>query len=263
METPAASAIWRMEISSNAYSANSALPASISYLETRAVGPSLGATSVHQGVVAAIAGMLAVMVFMLIYYRGAGFNADLALMLTAIAGPDPRCPLSHGDPSGFADEPRGDLVGLRVAWCPDLGGLPIAPQVMAVLDGARHRLEAAGCQVGEVPLDLSAADEAFETLRGLGFVRAFGAAPPALRASLKETIAWNLEQGLALDGPAVARAIAARSTVFATVAALLERVDVLAAPAAQVAPFPVEEEYPLEVAGVVTSPRPSPRSQMW
>ena len=175
---------------------------------------------------------------------------DLALMLTAIAGPDPRCPLSHGDPSGFADEPRGDLVGLRVAWCPDLGGLPIAPQVMAVLDGARHRLEAAGCQVGEVSLDLSAADEAFETLRGLGFVRAFGAAPPALRESLKETIAWNLEQGLALDGPAVARALAARSTVFATVAALLERVDVLAAPAAQVAPFPVDEEYPLEVAGV-------------
>ncbi len=57
-----------------------ALPASISYLETRTVGPSLGAASIHQGVVAAIAGMLAVMVFMLIYYRGAGINADLALI---------------------------------------------------------------------------------------------------------------------------------------------------------------------------------------
>ena len=58
-----------------------ALPASISFLETRTVGPSLGAASIHQGIVAAIAGMLAVMVFMLIYYRGAGINADLALML--------------------------------------------------------------------------------------------------------------------------------------------------------------------------------------
>ena len=61
-----------------------ALPASISYLETRTVGPSLGAASIHQGIVAAIAGMLAVMVFMLIYYRGAGINADLALILNLV-----------------------------------------------------------------------------------------------------------------------------------------------------------------------------------
>ena len=60
------------------------LPASISYLETRTVGPSLGAASIHQGVVAAIAGMLVVMVFMLVYYRGAGINADLALILNLI-----------------------------------------------------------------------------------------------------------------------------------------------------------------------------------
>jgi preprotein translocase subunit SecD len=61
-----------------------ALPASISFLETRTVGPTLGATSIHQGIIAAIAGMLAVMIFMLIYYRGAGINADLALMLNLI-----------------------------------------------------------------------------------------------------------------------------------------------------------------------------------
>jgi preprotein translocase subunit SecD len=61
-----------------------ALPASISYLETRTVGPSLGAASIRQGVVAAVAGMLAVMIFMLIYYRGAGINADLALMLNLL-----------------------------------------------------------------------------------------------------------------------------------------------------------------------------------
>jgi preprotein translocase subunit SecD len=61
-----------------------ALPASISYTETRTVGPSLGAASIRQGVVAAIAGMVAVMVFMLVYYRGAGINADLALMLNLV-----------------------------------------------------------------------------------------------------------------------------------------------------------------------------------
>jgi preprotein translocase subunit SecD len=61
-----------------------ALPASIVYLETRTVGPSLGAASIHQGVMAAIIGMLVVMAFMLIYYRGAGINADLALVLNLL-----------------------------------------------------------------------------------------------------------------------------------------------------------------------------------
>lgn len=61
-----------------------ALPASILYLEERTVGPSLGADSIRQGVTATIAGMLAVMAFMLIYYRGAGINADLALFLNLI-----------------------------------------------------------------------------------------------------------------------------------------------------------------------------------
>jgi preprotein translocase subunit SecD len=61
-----------------------ALPASISYLETRTVGPSLGAASIHQGIVAAVAGLLAVMIFMLVYYKGAGINADLALMLNLL-----------------------------------------------------------------------------------------------------------------------------------------------------------------------------------
>ena len=61
-----------------------ALPATISYTETRTVGPSLGAASIRQGVISAIAGMLAVMAFMLFYYRGAGINADIALFLNLV-----------------------------------------------------------------------------------------------------------------------------------------------------------------------------------
>ena len=60
------------------------LPASINYLEEHTVGPSLGAASIKQGVIAAVAGMLAVMAFMLFYYRGAGINADLALFLNLV-----------------------------------------------------------------------------------------------------------------------------------------------------------------------------------
>lgn len=60
------------------------LPASLHYLQESTVGPSLGADSIHQGVMASIVGMLAVMVFMLVYYRGAGINADLALFLNLV-----------------------------------------------------------------------------------------------------------------------------------------------------------------------------------
>jgi preprotein translocase subunit SecD len=61
-----------------------ALPAGIAYLEERTVGPSLGADSIRAGVRAAVVGMLAVLIFMLIYYRGAGINADIALILNLI-----------------------------------------------------------------------------------------------------------------------------------------------------------------------------------
>ena len=61
-----------------------ALPAGIKYLEERTVGPSLGADSIRAGVRAAVIGMLAVLIFMLIYYRGAGINADVALILNLI-----------------------------------------------------------------------------------------------------------------------------------------------------------------------------------
>jgi len=61
-----------------------ALPAGIKYLEERTVGPSLGADSIKSGVRAAVVGMVAVLIFMLIYYRGAGINADVALILNLV-----------------------------------------------------------------------------------------------------------------------------------------------------------------------------------
>jgi amidase len=176
---------------------------------------------------------------------------DLALMLGAICGSDAHSPLSYGHPFTFEGELRaGELAGVRVAWCPDLGGLPIEPAVSAVLGEARAQMVELGCDVEDVALDLSAADEAFETLRGVAFARAFGPDLAALREVAKETLVWNIERGLALDGAAVARAVAARSEVFTAVADLLARFDILAAAAAQVVPFPVELEYPTEIAGV-------------
>ena len=61
-----------------------ALPASIKYLDEQTVGASLGADSIRSGVMATIIGMVAVLIFMLVYYRGAGINADLALIMNLV-----------------------------------------------------------------------------------------------------------------------------------------------------------------------------------
>ena len=86
------------------------------------------------------------------------------------------------DQAPFAAELRGDLTGLRIAWCPDLGGLPIEPDVLQVLDGARALLDALGCDVHDVGVNLSAADEAFETLHQQALRAAMATIAPELAA---------------------------------------------------------------------------------
>jgi amidase len=175
---------------------------------------------------------------------------DLALMLTAIARPHRRSPLSYVGRQAFDGELAASLSGIRIGWCPDLGKLPLQPDVMGVLTQARGRLTDLGCVIEDLELDLSTADEAFETLRAVAFARRFGPQLEAMRAATKQTVLWNIERGLSLDGPAIARAIALRSEVFVTVADVLETFDLLVAPSAQVLPFPVENEYPTEISGV-------------
>ncbi len=60
------------------------LPASLQYLEERSVGPSLGADSIRQGLLSGVVGLIAVIVVMLVYYKKAGINASLALILNAV-----------------------------------------------------------------------------------------------------------------------------------------------------------------------------------
>jgi preprotein translocase subunit SecD len=61
-----------------------ALPAPIEYQEERTVGPSLGADSIRSGVRASVLGLALVIIFMLVYYRGSGLNAIVALLLNML-----------------------------------------------------------------------------------------------------------------------------------------------------------------------------------
>lgn len=66
------------------YLRSGSLPAGVKYLQENSVGPSLGADSIHEGLVAGLIGLLAVIVVMLVYYKRSGVNAVLALLLNTI-----------------------------------------------------------------------------------------------------------------------------------------------------------------------------------
>jgi amidase len=169
---------------------------------------------------------------------------DVALLLGALAGPDPRDPLSI--PSPFEAGFGGDVRGLRIAWSRDLGGLPVDPAVTAVLEQRRATLEALGCIVEDAELDFEGADECFEVLRGVNFAGAF----QELVHKVKPTLAENIRFGLSLSPERIGRALALRGAMFTRMRELLVRYDAFAAPVTQVAPFSVDEEYPRSVAGV-------------
>jgi amidase len=138
---------------------------------------------------------------------------------------------------------------VRIAWSRDLGGLPIAPEVTAVLEEGRRALCGLGWEVEEAEPDLGGADEVFEVLRALSFVRAHHPEYVAHRGSLKDTVVQNIETGLRLTPLRIATAQAEQAAVFARTVDFFSRFDVLAAPATQVAPFPVEKEWVNEIDG--------------
>ena len=90
--------------------------------------------------------------------------ADVALAMAVMAGPDARDPgCLPSDPTRFQGALARDPRGTRVAWCPDLGGLPLEPEVRRVLDPQRATLEGLGCIVEDAAPELAHADEVFLT----------------------------------------------------------------------------------------------------
>jgi amidase len=175
---------------------------------------------------------------------------DVAFLLSAMAGPDPRSPASIGEPGAvFNRSLKRDFRKARVAWSRDLGGLPVERAVTDVLEPQRKIFTQLGCVVEDAEPDLAAATEAFHTLRALGFLDRL----PLYRkhrGKLKDTVIWNIEEGLALTGERIARGNELRTQVFHRMRTFLEKYDFLLCPVNQVVPFPVDQPYPTEIAGV-------------
>jgi len=176
---------------------------------------------------------------------------DSAFLLSAMAGPDLRSPVSIDEPGSVFSKPlKRSFRKTRVAWSRDLGGLPMDPRVTAVLDRQRKVFTDLGCSVEDAEPDFSGATEAFETLRAVGFVQSYGEFYRTRRDDLKDTVQWNVEQGLRLAPLQVARANGLRSELYQRMRMFLEKYEFLVCPVNQLPPFPADVEWPREIAGV-------------
>jgi amidase len=177
-------------------------------------------------------------------------TADAALLLSAIAGPDPRSPISlDDDGTRFAARLDRDFSGVRIAWSPTLGGLPVDARVSAALEAAVPALRELGCRVEQAEPDLSGADEVFQVLRALSFATSFADAPEAVLDVVKDTIRWNVERGRKLSALDVGRAETARTEIYHRMREFMQDFDFLALPVSQVPPFPIEERFVREIDG--------------
>ncbi|MDP8924275.1 MAG: amidase family protein [Chloroflexota bacterium] len=176
---------------------------------------------------------------------------DAALMLSVMAGPDDRVPISISEPGEpFARACEGDVEGWRVAWTPDLDGLfRVAPEVRRLTEEAARRFADLGCIVEDASPDLHDALEIIVPLRAMrtGAVhqRELGLLDRVDNAWLKQ-FARRAEGLSALD---VAAAEARRSRLWERVRGFMERYELLLLPSTQMAAFPKEIERPTEIDG--------------
>ncbi|MCP5027820.1 MAG: amidase [Actinomycetia bacterium] len=177
--------------------------------------------------------------------------ADVALLLAAMAGPDRRAPLSLPiDPGQFLAPLDADHRGVRVAWSPRLGDLPVHQAVLDAVESARSGFTQVGATVVDADPDLDGADEVFHVLRAVQFESSLGALRDEHPDRFKTTAKWNIDAARDMPATRVGRAEVLRSELFERLVGFFDEFDFLVTATAQVPPFPIETEYPTEIGGV-------------
>ncbi|MCW1933189.1 amidase [Pararhodobacter zhoushanensis] len=179
---------------------------------------------------------------------------DLAALLEVQSGP------VAGRPFTLPKEPYlsridADMRGRRVAWLGDWGGAyPMEAGVLETCEAALKRFDALGVTVEALPAPFDARKlwQSWLDLRAFANANRLGPlyGNPVWRKQLKATAIWEIETGHSLTLAAVQAASLARSEWYARAAELFDSFDALILPTAQVWPFPLEVEYPTEIAGL-------------
>jgi amidase len=177
--------------------------------------------------------------------------ADVAFLLSVMAGPDPRDPACvPSDPSVFRAPLGRNFKGTRVAWCPDLGGLPVDPRVRALLEAQRRTLEALGCIVEEACPDLSGVDSLFLTIRGFRSATIYGPLLSRFRDQMKPEAIDEIEKGLAATSAQLAQAMVQHGQLLERMRLFQEKYEFLISVVNQVPPFDAALDWPKTIGDV-------------
>jgi len=179
---------------------------------------------------------------------------DTALMLSAIAGPDARCPVALTD-AGETFNPlthslERDFNGVRIAWSSDMGGLPVDPRIVSVIESQRGTFGELGCDIDDACPDFSDANEVFMTMRAAGMAATRAELLRTHRDQLKDTVIWNIEEGMKLNAADVGMAEVKRAALFDRVRKFMETYEFMVFPVSQHPPFDVTQQYLTEVNGI-------------
>jgi amidase len=174
--------------------------------------------------------------------------ADVALFLGAIAGPDPRSPLSLSeDGSRFRGPLERSFRDIRVAWWKGLGGIPFEPEIRQVVDGTRRVFEDLGCRIDEDEPDFSGVAEAFTALRVTASYPRYAPLVQERPEWVKDTIQFEVTQAERLTGADIGRALARQALMHEQVRQFFETYDYFVLPVTQVVPFDVTVPYPRSI----------------
>ena len=172
--------------------------------------------------------------------------ADTALMLSVMAGPDDRSPISYDVDARelLAATKAPSVKGWRITWSADLGGLAsVDDEVRAVVERAMGVFRTLGARVERACPDMSDVPEIVRASRGLLMVARHADKLPEHRAILQEGLVENTDQGLALSSREIAAGEHLRTRQWERVRAFLETRDLLAMPTMATPAFSVEQPH--------------------
>jgi amidase len=176
--------------------------------------------------------------------------SDVAYLLAVISGPDARDPGCYpSDPARFLRPLERDFAGIRVAWCPDLGGLPLDPRVRAVLDAQRPTFERLGCIVEEAAPDLADADEIFVTIRTWMNWVVNGPLLAEHRDQMKPEAIWDIEEGSRINASDIGRVMLRHAELLERVRQFQNTYEFILCAVNQVPPFEASLDWPKSIAG--------------
>ncbi|HET9158120.1 MAG TPA: amidase [Myxococcaceae bacterium] len=177
---------------------------------------------------------------------------DVALALTAMAGPDDRGPLSYEvDTSQFTRAVKAPSIrGWKVAWTPDLNGLiPVDEEVRRVAHDAVRVFRGLGARVETACPDFSEVPDIIRGTRALTMVALHADRLAKWRESMQKELVLDTEQGLGLTTRDLARSEILRSVLWQRVRTFMATRDLLVLPTVAVPPFPVEQPYLTQING--------------